>query len=56
MNGDGRLDNIAWPGGQDGMLVMDLDGSGAIENGKEVFSPDFDQGGYARRARSARQP
>ena len=39
MNGDGRLDKIAWPGGQDGLLVMDLDGSGAIENGKEVFSP-----------------
>ena len=47
LNGDGQLDNIAWPGGQDGMLVMDLDGSGAIEDGTEVFSPDFGPGGYA---------
>ena len=47
MNGDGQLDNIAWTDGQDGILVMDLDASGAIENGKEVFSPYFGQGGYA---------
>ena len=47
LNADGQLDNIAWPDGQDGMLVMDLDGSGAIENGTEVFSPVFNQGGYA---------
>ena len=47
MNGDGQLDQIAWTTGQDGMLAYDLNGSGAIENGKEVFSPNFDQGGYA---------
>jgi VCBS repeat-containing protein len=46
INGDGQLDNVAWTDGQDGMLVMDLDGSGAIENGTEVFSPYFNQGGY----------
>jgi VCBS repeat-containing protein len=46
LNADGQLDNLAWTGGQDGILAMDLDQSGAIENGTEVFSPYFDQGGY----------
>jgi hypothetical protein len=47
LHADGQLDNVAWTDGQDGLLVMDLDKSGAIENGTEVFSPDFGQGGYA---------
>jgi VCBS repeat-containing protein len=44
---DGRLETLAWTGGEDGILVMDLDGSGAIESGNEVFSPFFNGGGFA---------
>ncbi|HXH53380.1 MAG TPA: VCBS domain-containing protein, partial [Sphingomicrobium sp.] len=47
MNGDGQAQTIAWTGGQDGILVMDLDGSGAIESGREIFSPWFNGGGFA---------
>ncbi|SIR15582.1 type I secretion C-terminal target domain (VC_A0849 subclass), partial [Rhizobium sp. RU33A] len=43
---DGVADSIAWPSGGDGLLVVDLDGSGAIESGNEVFSPDFNGGGF----------
>ena len=46
MNDDGRAQQLAWTNGQDGILVMDLDGSGAIESGREVFSPDFGEGGH----------
>jgi len=46
INSDGQLDQIAWPDGQDGILVMDLDHSGKIENGAEVFSPYFGAGGF----------
>jgi len=46
IDADGPLDQIAWPDGQDGVLVMDLDGSGKIENGAEVFSPYFGAGGF----------
>jgi hypothetical protein len=44
---DGQADRIGWPGPQDGMLVVDLDHSGKIESGNEVFSPSFGQGGHA---------
>jgi hypothetical protein len=47
LNNDGQLQTLAWPNGEDGILVMDLDGSGAIESGNEVFSPWFNGGGYA---------
>ncbi|MCE9666121.1 VCBS domain-containing protein, partial [Halomonas sp. M5N1S17] len=46
MNDDGRAQQLAWTNGQDGILVMDLDGSGVIESGREVFSPDFGEGGH----------
>jgi hypothetical protein len=46
MNGDGDAQQLAWTTGEDGILVMDLDGSGAIESGREVFSPFFGDGGY----------
>jgi hypothetical protein len=47
MDGDGTAEQVAWTNGEDGLLVMDLDGSGAIENGREVVSPFFNGGGFA---------
>jgi VCBS repeat-containing protein len=47
LNNDGEQQLLGWPSGEDGILVMDVDGSGAIESGNEVFSPYFDGGGYA---------
>ena len=46
MDGDGQLQQLAWTTGQDGILVMDLDGSGAIESGREMFSPWFNDGDF----------
>jgi hypothetical protein len=46
MDADGEKEQLAWTNGEDGLLVMDLDGSGAIENGTEVLSPHFKDGGY----------
>ncbi|HIN16681.1 MAG TPA: hypothetical protein EYM68_02080 [Gammaproteobacteria bacterium] len=39
-------ESVGWFGPDDGMLVMDLDGSGAIENMTEVFSEVFNGGNY----------
>jgi hypothetical protein len=47
INGDGALDQVAWTGGEDGILTYDLDRSGKIEDGSELFSPVFDGGSYA---------
>ena len=48
INGDGAKDQVAWTaGGQDGILAIDLDGSGKIESGNELFSPTFDGGHFA---------
>ena len=46
LNGDGESELRGWAGPQDGMLVMDLDASGAIENGREVLSEFFKGFGY----------
>lgn len=46
MNGDGQKQQTAWTNGEDGLLVMDLDGSGAIESGNEIVSPYFNGGGF----------
>jgi Ca2+-binding RTX toxin-like protein len=46
LNADGVTEQIAWAGPEDGILTLDLDGSGAIEDGSEVFSPWFGDGGY----------
>jgi hypothetical protein len=45
-DGDGDEEQIAWTTGEDGVLALDVDGSGAIENGTEIFSPDFAGGGH----------
>ena len=47
MNSDGQAETLRWMDNGDGLLVSDLDGSGAIESGREVFSPWFAQGGHA---------
>ena len=45
INADGALDQVAWTG--DGILAYDLDGSGKIENGAEIFTPVFGGGSFA---------
>jgi hypothetical protein len=48
INGDGAQDQIAWTAnGGDGILVLDVDGSGKIENGNELFTPTFNGGNFA---------
>jgi len=37
----------AWTSPDDGILAMDLDGSGVIENGSELFSLSFDGGDFS---------
>ena len=46
LNGDGESELLGWAGPQDGVLVIDLDASGAIENGREVLSEFFMGFGY----------
>jgi len=46
-NADGASETAGWAGADDGLLVMDIDGSGHIENGSEVFSEVFNGGSYA---------
>ncbi|MGV8832261.1 MAG: DUF5801 repeats-in-toxin domain-containing protein [Devosia sp.] len=47
INADGTQDHINWAGPADGVLALDVDGSGAIENGAEVFSDVFNGSSYA---------
>ncbi|TYC56438.1 type I secretion C-terminal target domain-containing protein [Rhodobacterales bacterium] len=47
IDADGEAEQIGWVGSEDALLVMDSDGSGAIENGSEVFSEVFAGGSYA---------
>jgi hypothetical protein len=47
LDADGQAETLAWTGGEDAILAMDLDGSGSIDSGKEVFSPFFGSGGFA---------
>jgi len=47
INGDGVSEHMAWTAGEDGILVLDIDGSGTIDNGTEIFSPDFAGGSFA---------
>ncbi len=46
LDADGDADQIGWVAPDDGMLVVDTDGSGAIEDGSEVFSEVFEGGTY----------
>ena len=47
LDADGIVERTAWAGAGDGVLVVDLDGSGAIEDGREVISEFFGEGGFA---------
>ena len=47
INGDGVRDQVAWTAGSDGILAYDLNHSGMIENGSELFTPNFAGGNYA---------
>jgi hypothetical protein len=47
INADGKLDQIAWTQGEDGILAFDFNGDGVINNGSEIFSPYFGGGSYA---------
>jgi T1SS-143 domain-containing protein len=48
INHDGAQDQVAWTAnGEDGILAFDLDGSGKIEGGKELFTPNFNGGQFA---------
>jgi len=38
LTGTGLVEMVAWPSGDDALLAIDLDNSGAIENGRELFS------------------
>ena len=46
MNSNGVPSQIAWTTGEDGILAYDLNGSGKIENGSEIFSPNFAGGHF----------
>ncbi|MDQ2082928.1 VCBS domain-containing protein [Xanthobacteraceae bacterium Astr-EGSB] len=47
IDGDGIKDHVAWNRSGDGILAIDLDGDGAITNGKELFTPSFAGGHFA---------
>ncbi|HSW13005.1 MAG TPA: VCBS domain-containing protein, partial [Solimonas sp.] len=46
LNADGLAEELVWAGAGDGVLVMDLDRSGAIQDGREVLSENFDGFGF----------
>ncbi|QGG89151.1 tandem-95 repeat protein [Agrobacterium sp. MA01] len=46
INADGKTDQIAWTS-DDGILAFDVDGNGLIDNGSEIFTPDFNGGKFA---------
>jgi hypothetical protein len=47
INADGHADKLAWNTSGDGMLAIDLDHDGKIDDGKELFTPDFNGGHFA---------
>jgi T1SS-143 domain-containing protein len=46
INADGNKDQIAWTK-DDGILAYDVDGDGTIDDGSEIFTPDFNGGKFA---------
>ena len=56
INADGVADQMAWTAGEDGILALDLDGSGTIDNGTEIFSPWFAGGNLRREPGGAGHP
>ena len=47
MNADGVVDRVTWNSSNDGILAVDLDGNGTIDNGTEIFTPGFGGGNFA---------
>ena len=47
INADGAADQVAWTEGEDGILALDVDGNGTIDNGSEIFTPQFAGGQYS---------
>ncbi len=47
INADGIIDQVAWTTGEDGILAFDVDGSGTIDSGSEIFTPWFAGGLYS---------
>ncbi len=47
INGDGVADHVAWTAGNDGFLAYDVNGNGTIDNGNELFTPNFAGGHFA---------
>lgn len=46
INADGKADQIAWTS-DDGILAYDANGNGTIDDGSEIFTPDFNGGKFA---------
>ena len=46
INADGSADKVAWTS-TDGILAYDVNGNGTIDDGSEVFTPDFAGGKFA---------
>ncbi|MBA1142952.1 beta strand repeat-containing protein, partial [Mesorhizobium neociceri] len=47
LNGDGTKDQVAWNTSHDGMLAVDLNHDGKIDDGTELFTPNFGGGNFA---------
>lgn len=47
INADGAADSVAWNSSNDGILAIDLNRNGIIDNGSEIFTPDFAGGTFA---------
>ncbi|BCG75767.1 hypothetical protein MesoLj113a_69250 [Mesorhizobium sp. 113-1-2] len=47
MNGDGTKEQLAWNTSNDGMLAVDLNHDGKIDDGTELFTPNFGGGHFA---------
>ena len=47
INADGNVDQVAWNTSGDGILAMDIDNDGVIDDGSEIFTPSFAGGSFA---------
>ena len=47
INADGNVDQVAWNTSGDGILAMDIDDDGVIDDGSEIFTPSFAGGSFA---------
>lgn len=47
INHDGAKDQVAWTNGHDGLLAVDVNGNGKIDDGSELFTPGFAGGHFA---------